>query len=86
MTGDLSLEDVSVIEMKGARGWHGLDRDALRVERLEGGSVQLFGEDGLAAIVARQRTPDGYFAYGTNAALYRPERILPSAIELKETG
>jgi len=76
MNGALSIEDVAIIEMNVESGWESLDLDNIRVKPVAGGAVELIGVAGLAAVVARQRTPEGYFAYGTNAALYRPERIL----------
>lgn len=85
MRGELSLTDVEVIELKGALGWQKLDRAALRVERLESGLVQLIGPKGLAAIVGRKRTPEGYYAYATNRQSYWPDNLVDGR-PLRKTG
>lgn len=86
MTGNLELSNVETIELQGARGWQRLDRGTLRVERLEGGSVRLLGPSGVAAMIGRKKTAEGYYAYATNSATYRPGSLLPAVETLRRTG
>lgn len=80
MRGDLPLSRVASIEVLDARGWHGVERAALRVERVRGGAVQLLGPGGLVAVVARKRTPEGYFAYATNKDTCTPDNLVMEAL------
>jgi len=75
MVGPLPLDRVETLEIYDARGWRELDRAALFVEGDECGVVQLFGVGGLAAIVSRQQTSEGYFAYATSSDSYAPRNL-----------
>lgn len=86
MKGGLALEHVATIEVKVASGWEVLDRDALQVERLAGDSVQLIGSTGLAAIVGRKRTCEGYYAYATNCDSHQPENLLSAVNGMRRVG
>jgi hypothetical protein len=74
--GNLALPRVQDIEILYAGGWHGVDRTALHVERVEGGAVRLLGPGGEVAVVLRQRTPQGYYAYATNADTCQLQNLL----------
>ena len=76
MVGSLPLSAVTSIEVRYAGGWHAVERSALHVECVEGGAVQLSGANGLAAIVVRQQTRQGYWAYATNELLCQPSNLL----------
>ena len=76
MVGDLPLARVEQIQFYDGRDWHGLNRNALRVETGLGDAVHLFGPGGLVAVVARRRTSEGYFAYATHSDLYSPDNLV----------
>lgn len=76
MRGKLALEKVGDIEILYAGGWHGVERAALHVEGVEGGAVRLSGPGGEVAIVVRQRTIEGYYAYATSSDRWRLANLL----------
>lgn len=80
MVGALPMSAVTSIEVRAAGGWHAIERSALHVEHVEGGAVRLTGPNGLVAIVIRQQTRQGYWAYASNERLCQPANLLSSAL------
>jgi len=80
MVGSLPLSAVTSIEVRFAGGWHAVERSALDVEHVQGGAVRLTGPSGLVAIVIRQQTREGYWAYATNEGLCQPANLLTNAL------
>ena len=84
LIGDLPLSAVDRIELLNEGAWQEVDRDALMVSRVSDDALRLDGPGGLVAVVARQKTAEGYFAYATNQALCNPGNLV-STVYL-ETG